>query len=230
MSLSWTKALDEYCYPVDLASYKRASEFPGFFDRQILGNRASTIAFEIHYQHVARQHYAAFLEVVYWKLYSQRQLRNKVTSRVSCFFRERGVTCSQLWAAVQAFSDDPTISTLRKIRELLGFTTPVLAVPATLPALASPSTIPMVDNQVARWVNMNAKVHSINRKSKLAEFSMNYTSLRENDFPSYLKWVVWCREVAGVLTRLTGFEWRARDVEMAVFTAQRSGLQLNVLR
>jgi hypothetical protein len=55
-------------------------------------------------------------------------------------------------------------------------------------------------------------------KNKLSPFTtLKYTSLQDNNFPNYLNWVNWCREVAEVLTELTGEKWRARDVEMAVF-------------
>jgi len=58
---------------------------------------------------------------------------------------------------------------------------------------------------------------------------MNYTSLRDNDFTNYLHWIAWCRECAQELTDITETRWRARDVEMAVFTAQRDRTFLNVL-
>ena len=58
---------------------------------------------------------------------------------------------------------------------------------------------------------------------------MHHPSLQDDDFPNYLNWVNWCQEVAQVLTELTSKQWRARDVEMAVFTAQRNGMTLNVL-
>ena len=87
----------------------------------------------------------------------------------------------------------------------------------------------MIDNQVADWVNSNASIHNVNRKNKLSLFKKRYTSLRDDDFPNYLNWVAWCQEIAQVLTKLTKEKWRPRDVEMAAFTAQRSGLTLNVL-
>ena len=52
------------------------------------------------------------------------------------------------------------------------------------------------------------------------ETIMNSTSLRDNDSQNYLNWIAWCREVAHVLSEKTENEWRTRDVEMAVFTAQ----------
>ena len=110
---------------------------------------------------------------------------------------------------------------MKKIRKRLGISTNVLAVPLTLPALASPETLPMIDRQVAKWVNGNYESHNIGRVKKLSPFQKNQGVLMQNDFTNYKKWVAWCQEVAQVLKELTGFKWRARDVEMAVFTVQR---------
>jgi len=134
-----------------------------------------------------------------------------------------------LWAAVLQFVDNQTIGNLRRIRELLGLRVNVLAIPLTFPALAFPEKISMIDNQVAKWVNSNRVNHSGNTKIRLTQFKLNYTSLRENDFNSYLNWIKWCGETSEMLTRLTNDNWRARDVEMAVFTAQRNNVLLNPL-
>jgi len=226
---TWTQALDAYSYPVMLNTYDRAQEFPGWFDLTIAGDRDSTIVFENRYQQSAPDNIEAFFEVVYWKYYSQANRRQGGTNRIVDSMLKRGVTSTGLWNAVQRFIRAQRRPTLKGIRDLLGITTNVLAVALTLPALASPKTIPIVDNNVARWVNRHGRDHNVNRHCKLTPFRMNYTSLQDNDFPNYLNWVAWCREVASVLTEGTGQEWRARDVEMAVFTAQRGGFELSVL-
>ena len=226
---SWTRALDAYSYPVNLRDYERAHEFPGFLSMIIVGDRNSTITFENHYQETAPTNIATFFEVVLWKLYSQKSRCQKGTTRIVDFVQEHRITPRQLWEVVHQFVESQTRENLKRIRKLLGIKTDVLAIPLTLPALASPKTIPMIDNQVARWVNHNAADHNINRINKLTPFKMSYTSLRDNDFSNYLDWVAWCQEVAHILIKLTGEEWRARDVEMAVFTAQRKGTVLNVL-
>ena len=226
---SWTRALDTYSYPVNLRDYERAHEFPGFLNMIIVGDRNSTITFENHYQETAPTNIAAFFEVVFWKLYSQKRIWQNSTTRIVDFVQEHRITPRQLWEVVHQFVESQTRENLKRIRKLLGIKTDVLAIALTLPALASPKTIPMIDNQVARWVNHNAADHNINRINKLTPFKMSYTSLRDNDFSNYLDWVAWCQEVAHILIKLTGEEWRARDVEMAVFTAQRKGMVLNVL-
>jgi len=229
MPNSWTRALGAYSYPVNLRDYERAQEFHGFFDMMIVGDRDSTIAFENHYQETAPYNIAPFFEIVYWKLYSQGGRCQRGTNRIVDSVQKRGITPEQLWDATQRFTESQNINDLKRIRLLLGIKTDVLAVASTLPALVSPKTIPMIDNQVAKWVNRNALSHNVARKNKLSPFRMNYTSLRDNDFPNYLNWIAWCREVAQVLSKLTKEEWRARDAEMAVFTAQRNGMVLSVL-
>ena len=226
---SWKRALRAYSYPVDLRKYRNAGQFPGFFDMDIAGDRKSTMAFEKHYRKTAPTKIEPYFEVIYWKLFSQGTRADTKTHEIVCEMRKTGVTAPQLWNAIQQFIDSQTIDNVKEIRKLLGLKTNVLAVPLTFPALASPEKLPMVDMQVARWVNKNHDKHNNNREKKLIQFKINYTSLRDNDFPSYLSWVAWCQEVAQVLTRHGSEEWRVRDVEMAIFTAERKNMKLEVL-
>jgi hypothetical protein len=226
---SWTRALNLYCYPVDLGGYQRRSEFPGFFGNFIAGDRYSTIAFENHFRENAQNNIAAYLEVVFWKLYSQPQWRQRATNSIVNYILEHNVQPGDLWDAISKFVENQTIRNLRGIRTLLGIKTNVLAVPLTFPALTYPEEIPMIDKQVANWVNLQGPEHSENTNNTLSNFNLNYTSLRENDFDNYLNWIAWCKEISEILTRLTKEKWRARDVEMAVFTAQRNNLLLNPL-
>jgi hypothetical protein len=226
---SWIQALNDYKYPVNLRDYARAQEFPGFFEMNIEGDRRNTIEFETHYTENAPLIIAAFFEVVFWKLYSQKGRRQLGTNRIVNYVQKNGTTPEQLWNAVLNFINIPNIPHLEEIRNLIGLATDVLAVPLTFPALANPELFPMIDKQVAKWVNTNCTFHSHNRVNQLTPFQMNFTSLRDNDFTNYLHWIAWCRECAQKLTELTQKRWRARDVEMAVFTAQRNGTILNVL-
>lgn len=204
-------------------------ESPGFFEAKIEGDRESTIEFEMHFQNSAPNHIETYFEVVFWKLYSQPRVRDRHTNRVVESVQKSEVTAEGFWKKINQFVADQTRRNLIKIRDLLGFKTPVLAVTLTLPALASPNVLPMIDSQVACWVNQNYGEHNKNRDNKLSPFEMNYTSLRDNDFSNYLNWVNWCQETAQVLMDLTDSEWRPRDVEMAVFTAERNELNLKPL-
>jgi hypothetical protein len=145
---------------------------------------------------------------------------------------ERNTQPITLRAAIDNFVLEPNVKNLQAIRKLLGIKTDVLAVALTFPAFLNPEKYPMVDNVVARWINRNYAEHSRNTKNKLTQFvspTYNYTSLRDIDFPNYMNWVNWCNEMANILTNKTTIKWRARDAEMAVFTAQRKNLELTAI-
>lgn len=234
MACTWAAALRGYLYPVNLTTYKNAASFPGFFRQIINGNRAATIAFENYFRQRAPEYLEVWYEIVFWKLYSVSAFRQRGTREIIGNVQRTGTMARSLWNAVNQFVSHPSVSNLAGIRTQLGMPTPVMAVPLTFVAFANPETFPMIDKpKVAKWVNNNAVPHSANRIHKLVPFRMGCTSLQVNDFNSYLAWVEWCREVACVLSQApptgTGDKWRARDVEMAVFTAQRNGLSLSIL-
>jgi len=226
---TWTKALSDYEYPVRLSDYKRADHFPDYFIGSIPGNRASTIEFENRFRADSGNCVEPYFEVVFWKLYSRRDRRQKGTDRIVDHVLQTGVTAPELRTAIDSFVEKPTEPNLSVLRALLGIKTQVLAVVLTFPAFLDPVGYPMIDTQTARWITANLSNHNRNRRNLLTPFQFGYTSLRYNDFPNYLNWVRWCREVADVLTDSTDMEWRARDIDMAVFTAARERLPLNVL-
>ena len=229
MTRSWMKALDAYSYRVDLRKYKNARQFPGFFEIDIPGDRESTIAFEKHYQETAPTRIEPYLEVTYWKMAfrgpdNQTDIRwRKIT--------KKGATAQRLWYSVQQFIGNQTEDNLERIWEEFGYSDNGLASPLTFPALASPETLPMIDIQVAKWINKNYRLHNINRTSELTPFDMSSNSPLKGtnaNITSYVNWVHWCREASTVLTELYSKPWRARDVEMAVYTAERSKGKLDL--
>ena len=68
MPSSWINALNAYLYPVNLQRYKRKNEFPGFFEREIIGDRNSTIEFENYYREKAPKNKEIYFGVIFWKL------------------------------------------------------------------------------------------------------------------------------------------------------------------
>ena len=121
-----------------------------------------------------------------------------------------------------AYVEQPDRATFRALRSKL-FSEPVVATAATFPAFICPEEFPMVDTQIARWVRENGHLHGypgeIDRVPTAA--------IKESHWPFVASWMAWCRTMSAEFSRRTGFFWRARDVEMAVFTAQRCGLELN---
>ena len=230
MSESWECALRGYSYPVCLNDFKLSNGYKPFFNAEISGNRESTMEFENRFRENAPKKLEVYFEVLFWKLYSQPRIRNTTTARVVRHVESLNMAPNLIWNKIGLFVQDPSRLNLKRIRTVMGFITKVIAVCLTFPAFHSPEHFPMVDKQTANWVNANYRKHNLGSiKSKLTPFRMNYSSLQDNDFPNYISWVSWCREMAKALTKTTGSYWRARDVEMAVFTAQRSKLQLNVI-
>lgn len=217
-------ALNGYLYPVKLSDYENRNQFPGYFSRDIVGDRNSTISFEDYFRQNSSQVLEVYFEVIFWKLYSQANIRQQKTTERICSVRERNKHPTALYAGISSFVHAPNMENLQAIRNLLGIKTDVLAVALTFPAFLCPEKYPMIDNVVARWVNKNLAEHSRNTKAKLTQFvspTYGYTSLRDVDFPNYKNWVNWSNEMAHILTNKTSIKWRARDVEMAIFTAQR---------
>jgi hypothetical protein len=229
MPQTWITALSSYNYPADLSSYKRAEEFPGFFSRDIAGDRDSTIEFEDHFRTRSEHSIEPYVEVAFWKLCGKKKRFEARVDHLVDHLRGETVTASELRSAVDVFLGNPTKVNLSVMRALLGIKTPVLALALTYPAFVDPARFPMVDTNTAKWVSGNSEKHSRSRGNELTRFEFGSSSLRYNDFDNYLNWVHWCRESADLLTSKTGMHWRARDVEMAVFTAAREGLPLNPL-
>ena len=221
--LSWKHALEEYRYPVDLRRFDGASRNPGWFELNICpGNRTQTESFETRFREQAPHHLEAWAEVVFWKLDSGGRGFAATQAR-RLLDPNRPVSASELWSSCMAYLDQPGRTTFSAFRKML-FTTPAVATAATFPAFICPEKFPMVDTQIARWVREHGGQHGyrgdIGRVPSAA-------TINESHWPFVDSWMAWCRTMAAELSRRTGFSWRARDVEMAVFTAQRCGLELN---
>jgi len=219
---SWKYYLSKYDYPVQLWKFEIAKQYPKHFQMKIRGDHESTVAFEDYFRENMKDSVEVYYEVVFWKYFSQPQFRQVGTGRIVEHIEERGVDAKSLYQSIHDFTEDPRIRNLKKIRWLLGISSRVLAVPLTLVSFYDPSSFPMIDNVVAKWVNRNYEEHSGNRTHKLTPFDMKYTSLQDNDIENYINWKNWCCEMANALTEKAGILWRARDVEMTIFTYERN--------
>jgi len=218
---SWKYYLSRYDYPVQLWKFELAKQYPQHFDMKIKGDHESTVAFENYFRENMKNSIEVYYEVIFWKYFSQPQFRQVGAGRIVEYIEERGVDAKSMHQAIQDFTKAPSIRNLKNIRRLLGISTRVLAVPLTLVSFYDPISFPMIDNVVAKWVNRNFDEYSQNKTSPLTPFDKKYTSLQDNDFDHYINWKNWCCEMAKVLNEKTNYLWRARDVEMAIFTYER---------
>ena len=229
MPQSWITALSRYNYPVSLLDYKRAGEFPGYFTRDIPGDRGSTMEFEAYFRASSEHSIEPYVEVAFWKLCGKKKRFEARVNDLVDHLRGQGVTAPELRCAVNLFLEKPTKPNLSVLRALLEIKADVLALALTFPAFLDPVRFPMVDTNTARWAKEHHSAFSLNRGNRLTPFALNYSTLHYNDFDNYLNWVDWCRESAEILTDRTDIQWRARDVEMAVFATARQDLALNPL-
>jgi len=225
MPETWTVALDSYRYPVDLRDYSRAAELPYHFNEALLpGDREQTIAFENRFRQEAHADRNVWLEVVFWKMYSQRGRREGKTATVRSAFERVISTPQSVLELVTAFQATRQKAVLKRLIAALGFTGRSIAIAATFPAVVDPENFPMADTRIAKWVNLLMDEHNAADPDGPQLVKPRYpqnraTVLTLSDFAFYDSWIDWCRHMSRKLTRRTERQWRARDVEMAVFTA-----------
>lgn len=221
---SWTRALQAYHYPVNLNDYHKKADFPDYFNRKISGDRLSTIAFEDYFR-VHSSKIQPWFEVVFWKMYSQKNHFQQQTDRII----SQIPSCSadqpeRLLECAAQFMQSLEEREFEIFNMMLGYNSAVATV-ASFPAFLDPERFPMVDTRVAKWVNKHCdQFNAANANAPaLLPFAFGTTSksivLIMRDFPAYIRWISWTRYTAALLSQKTGFHWRARDVEMAVFTA-----------
>jgi hypothetical protein len=225
MPNEWKKSLDSYRYPVNLKDYIDSDQYPDFFKFPIpTGDRSETISFENHFRELARTSIEVWIEVIFWKMYSQTGRRDNKTKQVADHFKEHDVAPYVLFEACNNYIEKDTKTNLDSIRRLLGFSSTAIAIAATFPAFLRPDLFPMVDTRVAKWVGINLQAHNdgnlkVPQLVRPRYLDTTATVLTLSDYDFIHSWNRWCRHKANQLTEFTSIEWRPRDVEMAIFNA-----------
>jgi tetratricopeptide (TPR) repeat protein len=224
MSESWTRSLSNYSYPVDLSDYWKKSDFPRYFIRKISGDRHSTIEFEDYFRNQCNK-IPPWFEVVFWKMYSQKDIAQNQTDWIVKQIPGRSASHPELLIqAAKQFMVSLTEKDFDNFTKLLGYKS-ALATVATFLAFLDPDQFPMVDTRVAKWVNVNYPQFNESDASgpqlipSAYQICNSNTTLTKEDFFFYIRWIEWTRYIALKLTWFTHTYWRARDVEMAIFTA-----------
>ncbi|MDD3428138.1 MAG: hypothetical protein PHR42_04305 [Caldisericia bacterium] len=224
MPQTWINALNQYKYPVKLSEYQYANNFHGFFKREIQGDRDSTIVFEDYFRSNV-QKIEVWCEVVFWKLYSQKGRGNTNTKKCWNYWNEHKIAGRNLYEAANDFIAKEDKESFNNYRKLWPFyESRVIAVIATPISFLAPDRFPMIDTRIAKWVN--SQLDKFNEKDPNGPqlIKSQYGQTKSNvltmaDFCFYLRWIRWTRYTSDKLSQRTKMKWRARDVEMAVFTA-----------
>ena len=238
----WRKALEAYDYAVDFCGFPHIAGCKGP-PKAKFSNRADTIGFESYFSGNGRVQLCPWLEVIYWKMFSQGEYRRmlQVNKRMA-YWNDRSVTPGDLWNACKAYTDQPCKETFRDFLKLFGFRIKPLAIAATFPAFLNPDDFPMIDTRVAKWViefgaEHNAADRTGDQLRQPEAFSRAYKRGRSPvltmaDFDFMAAWTEWCRHTAEKLSKLSqpSVKWRARDVEMAVFRAWGSRHPVDSIR
>jgi hypothetical protein len=224
---SWIEALRSYHYPVNLQNFEDANNYHDWFNLNLSeGNREETMRFEERFRQYGRERIEVWYEVVFWKMYSQPHLRNHNTHGIIANLHD--ATATQLWENCQQYIQNSNWDTFDTFRQIFNLTTLAIATVATFPAFMNPEDYPMVDRQVAHWVHQHLDDHNVADPNGHQLVTPHHPNggLTMADFDFYKSWILWCRYTAHKLSNLTRMAWRARDVEMAVFTAQRDDINL----
>lgn len=221
--LDWHEALASYSYPVNLQDFSGRNQFgPEWFDLVLEGNLAETTQFEGHFREHAPLRLEAWYEVVFWKMYSRTNFRNKQTERAIAQIVKR-TSANELWSCCAEYVRRETKDSFSKFQKLL-VKREGIALAFTFPAFSCPSRFPMVDKRTANYVACEGSqlgfpsTPEIEETLKRCTADKNYL-LNLRDWRFVEAWVNWCREMAERLSADGKCVWRARDVEMAVFRA-----------
>lgn len=234
---TWEEALQAYSYPVNLAAFKNANEYPSWFETNTDdGGLNKTTTFEDRFRKYAPHSIEAWYEVVFWKMFSQEGRRDARTKGVIKKITDSGVTADTLWRLCKEYMVCQDVASFRKFRRNF-FSADVVAIVATFPAFIDPQNFPMIDKHVADWARFHRNQHDYTRHggpalSKPPKFTKSITVLRldQSDHREFVaSWIEWCRFVARILSCHTDRHWRARDVEMAVFTTEICSKELKPL-
>jgi len=221
----WLEALNGYHYDIDLRLFAARSRYPTYFVDYIEGTRDATKRFEDHFSLLSRGNLEGWFEVVFWKMFSQKGRRDQKTLQIIENIEGSGVLAEDLHRNCSAYILHPSRSSLQALVELLwGKGSRAVAVACVFPAFIAPDQFPMVDTRVAKWVNacLAYQNASDGKGPQLAapEYPGNgATVLTLSDWPFIESWIHWCRHTARRLTSCSDLNWRARDVEMAIFRA-----------
>ncbi len=233
--ICWDGALESYQYGFDLSEFPQKKEFSTDFFK--IGFKKSyrreTMFFEKHFQENAQKHIEAYVEVLFWKLYSLREKSKDIRKfdLDSLNPRINGIknsSPSAFWDEITNFKNNfnngsynESKENCRQIAKILNIKSG-MKIPLTYIALANPNLFPMIDSHVISWVNENLLEQNKTRKNKLERFNESLTI--ETDFDAYIQWVKWSQDTAMILNNnnISKYtNWRPRDVEMAIFSYQR---------
>ena len=220
----WATARKAYTWQVDLGHFKDRHRCSGFFSG-LIGSQSMT-RFEDAFRRAIDDDgpCAVAGEVCYWKNYGSYQSRDRITGRLLQNLSDRA-HWTAFRNAVKAACAQPTVEAFSRLQAACG-QPQGFATPLTFVAFYQPQRYSMVDKHIAFWWRQNRARYGLEGAPAFRQRNDGWIEItsgiktRQN-WAAYLAWARFCCDYARCLGA-----WRARDVEMAVWTAQKQGLSL----
>jgi hypothetical protein len=224
---SWEKARSKYDWTVDLKNFRYKTDYIGHFEEVI--DKDNTLSFENKFRLSlnSEQESGVIGEVCYWKNYGSHLSREKLTNNLLKLLAEKN-NWIEFKNRLLELASKPTYHNIEFFRMACGqpngFATPV-----TFLSFYNPTLYPMVDKIIGKWWNRNKSNYWKTSASNFLQRSDGWIGLNEQNWNTYLEWTNFCREYSNLLSLKSGRQWRARDVEIAVWEAEKRDLTLNTL-
>ncbi len=228
---NWEEALRTYSWRVDLSCFSGATDYPGYFDRVIAPVDVDAFQGQFREAIDGVGSFALAGEVCFWKNHRSPQ-KHSLTQRLL-----EHLSSAQNWhrfaASIRTLSNNPSYDTFVALRKSCsqprGFATPI-----TFLAFYRPTEYPMADKHIANWWGLHRDGYGFGSWPPFSQrkdgWIQTYTTAQNRqDWNAYLAWTEFCCQYAVRVAEQCGFNWRARDVEMAIWEAQKKGISLDVL-
>ena len=234
MGNNWYEAYRKYSWTVDLRHFSGAADYPDYFNQVITPTRVVTFESKFRTAIDVNGAFQIAGEVCFWKNYGNVLARNQVTQDMLTYLRNR-VNWDKFVRAVKQASSNPSYENFIALRDACnqprGFATPI-----TFLAFYKPTEYPMVDKHIASWWAVNRAKYGYGYGAS-PEFSQrndgwiqaNTISRNKKNWNAYVAWKGFCNDYAMRIAKNYGLNWRARDVEIAVWEAYKNDLSLEVL-
>lgn len=229
---TWLNAYTQYDWTVDLSKFKNRKNYPGFFNNIITPQNLLDFEKKFHKSIEDVNHFEVAGEVCFWKNFGTFQSRNRLTIRLLDHLKlndhwEKFKKC------IRDLSETPSYVIFDNLRKAAnqpkGFASPI-----TFLSFYNPSSFPMIDKNIAYWWSENKArfgyEESVNFSQRSDGWIQTYTrSQNIQNWNAYLEWTKFCCDYSKRIINLSKFNNRARDVEMAIWEAQKRGIKLTIL-
>jgi len=233
MCNNWDKAYSKYRWRVDLEHFSKAADYPGYFNRVII-TPADVMTFENKFRTTVDGNGSFEIagEVCFWKNYGSAQARNRVTQKLLTHLKIQD-NWNRFVQAIKQASSDPSYGHFVDLRKACnqprGFATLI-----TFLAFYKPNEYPMVDKHIANWWVKNRAEYGYGASPDFSQrndgWIQTYTvSQTKQNWNAYIAWEKFCNDYATRIAKNCRWNWRARDVEMAIWKVSQNSISLEVL-